>query len=105
VVTSFHLLFGPVILAMMGRSDYLPARVEAESAGVFRRKSPYTTFAPAVLGPDLAVRPTRFLDSGDIMSLADANSLVCVPEDVEEIGPGETVQVYTFLPLGKGGGA
>lgn len=105
VVASFQLLFRPVILAMMGRSDCLPAWLEATSAGVFKRKSAYVTFAPALLGPDLAARPTRFLGSGDIMSLADANCLVCVPEDVEEIGPGEAVRVYPFSPLGKGGEA
>jgi molybdopterin molybdotransferase len=103
VVVSFHMLFRPVILAMMGRSDYLPVCIKAKCAGAFAKSPPYMTFAPAVLSPGLTVRPARFLGSGDIMSLAEANALVCVPEDVDEIPVGGWAEVY---PLGwfKGGG-
>jgi molybdopterin molybdotransferase len=102
-VVSFHMLFRPAILAMMGRSDNLPVSVRAKCAGAFAKRPPYTTFAPAVLSPDLTVRPTRFLDSSDIISMADANALVCVPEGVEEIRPGGWAQVYP-LDWFNGGG-
>ena len=103
-VVSFHLLFRPAILAMTGRSDYLPVSLRARCTGAFVRKPPYMNFAPGILLSDLTVRPTRFLGSGDIMSLAEANALVCVPEDVDEISAGEEAEVY---PLGwfKTGGA
>ena len=98
-VVSYHLLFKPAVLAMMGREDCLPVRVEAEAAGAFGKKSPYLSFAPAVLDGDLRVRPTRFLDSGDIMSLAGANALVCIPAGVDSIAAGDTVGVYPFGPI------
>lgn len=102
VVVSFHVLFGPVILAMMGRSDYLPVSIRARCTGPFTKSPPYMTFAPAVLSPALTARPTRFLDSADIMSLAEANALVCVPEDVDEIAPGEWADVYPLDWLNGG---
>ena len=103
VVVSFHMLFRPAILAMLGRPDCMPVSVRATAAGVFVRKPPYMSFAPAVLASDLTVRPVRYLGSGDIVSLAEANALVCVPEDVDEIGAGGAAEAY---PLGwfKGGG-
>ncbi len=102
-VVSYHLLFKPAVFAMTGRTDCLPVAIEAKAAGAFTRKSPYLSFAPGVLGSDLLVRPTRFLGSGDVMSLAGANALVCVPADVGEIAAGDTVRVYPIAAL-RGGG-
>ena len=102
-VVSFLMLFGPAVLAMMGRSDCLPVWVTATAAGRFGKKSPYMSFAPGVLGPDLKVRPARFLGPGDVMSLAGANALVCVPAEVDAIAAGDTVRVYPFAPFKQGG--
>lgn len=102
-VVAYRLLFKPAVLAMMGRSDYLPVSMKAKAAGAFGKKSPYVSFAPGVLGSDLTVKPTRFLGSGDIMALAGANALVCVPADVDGIAAGDTVRVYPFAPLRRGG--
>ena len=102
-VVSFLMLFRPAVLAMMGRSDCLPVWVTAKAAGAFDKKSPYVSFAPGVLGSDLEVRPARFLGSGDVMSLAGANALVCVPAEVDAVAAGDTVRVYPFAPFRQGG--
>ena len=102
-VVSFHMLFRPAVLAMMGRSDCLPVWLEARAAGDFPKKSPYLTFAPGVLSSDLNVRPARYLGSGDIMSLAGANALVSVPEGQEGVKAGEKVRVYPIRELKHGG--
>jgi molybdopterin molybdotransferase len=96
-VVALHMLIRPAVLAMMGRRDYEPVGLRAVCAGAFPRKRGYTTYSPGIMDTDLSVRPARFLGSSDIMSLAEANVLVCVPEEVEEIGAGETALVY---PMG-----
>jgi molybdopterin molybdotransferase len=104
-VVSFHMLIKPAVLAMMGRSDWLPVYIEAQAAGDFGKKSPYLSFAPGRLEPDLTVKPTRFLGSGDIMSLAGANVLVSVPAGARGVAAGERVRVYPIGDLKQGGDA
>ena len=97
VVVTFHMVIKPTVYAMQGREDCEPVALKAKCGEAFERKSAYTTFAPGVLDSDLEVRPARFLGSGDIGSLVEANCLVCVPEDVPAIDAGEIADVY---PIG-----
>jgi molybdopterin molybdotransferase len=102
-VVSLHMLFRPVIMAMMGRPDYLPLSIEATCAGTISKKTPYVTYTPARLDTDLVATPMRFLGSGDIMSLAGANALICIPEDADEVAAGGAARVYIFDWFKQGG--
>lgn len=104
-VVSFLMLVRPFILAMMGRGDYLPVHIEARCADTVSRKTPYVTYTPGLLTSDLVVTPMRLLGSGDIMSLAGANALICVPEARQEVRAGETARVYPFDWIKQGGEA
>ncbi|MGD9401729.1 MAG: molybdopterin molybdotransferase MoeA [bacterium] len=104
-VVSLLMLIRPFILAMLGRTDYLPVSIEARCSGAITRKTPYVTFTPGLLTSDMVVTPMRFLGSGDIMSLAGANALISIPEDRDEVAAGDVARVYPFDLIKQGGEA
>ena len=61
------------------------------------------TYTPALLDTDLVATPMRYLGSGDIMSLAGANALVCIPEGADEVAAGDRARVYPFDWIREGG--
>ncbi len=105
VFVSFEAFVRPALLAMQGRTDVLRTTVQAVAAEGWRSPNGRMQFMPAVLDPRpksgvsadaaFSVRPASSGGSGSylVASLARANALAIVPEEVSEVREGDLVAV------------
>ena len=86
----------PAILAMQGRTDVLPVRYAAILQSAITKtdgKRHYLRGVATPLEGVLRVRTTGTQSSGVLNSLARANCLIIVPEQVRQVNEGETVDI------------
>jgi molybdenum cofactor synthesis domain-containing protein len=93
----FHMLVRPALLAMMGCLNPLPVPIPGRWIPSSRQSPPVTTLVPSRLLPDLGVDPLEPGELRNMLGLAQANSIVVLPEDREKIAHDGPVDVY---PLG-----
>lgn len=104
VFVSFEAFVRPALLAMQGRTDVLRTTVQAVATEGWRSPNGRMQFMPAVLDPRpesgasaaaVSVRPASSGGSGSylVASLARANALAIVPEEVSEVREGDLVAV------------
>jgi molybdopterin molybdotransferase len=103
VFVSFEAFVRPALLAMQGRTDVLRTTVQAVATEGWQSPNGRMQFMPAVLDPRpesgasaaFSVRPASSGGSGSylVASLARANALAIVPEEVSEVREGDLVAV------------
>jgi molybdopterin molybdotransferase len=98
-VVCFLEFIAPFLRRMMGASGSDDGRIAAELTRPLRKKEPRAELFTAWLEADqgrLSVRPTPQQGSGMLNSLATANALIVLPEEVTQREAGDLVDV---LPL------
>ncbi len=93
---TFEIFARPAILKMMGKKNFTKPTIEAVLESPITNRDGRRVFARAVVekrGGQYFVRPTGPQGSGILTSMALANGLVIVPEDVASAEQGETVKV------------
>lgn len=104
VMVTFYQFVQPALLKLSGVSDTQPPRsFRVRSASHFRKKPGRTEYQRAVLYYDdqgeLAVRSFGKQGSGILRSMSEANCLVVLPEQNENIHIGDWVDVQPFKGL------
>lgn len=101
-MVTFELFVRPALLKMQGHTDLFRATIQATLEDEVRKRQGVRTFLRGVLTPpkrpeeNATVTTTGPQGSGILRSMSLANGLIDIPEDVERLQPGDTVQV---LPL------
>ncbi|MCI0476809.1 MAG: molybdopterin molybdotransferase MoeA [Anaerolineales bacterium] len=93
---SFEVFARPAILTMLGKSKFARPTVRAILQEEIRNDSARRNFIRVVVeqrGADLIARSTGEQGSGILTSVARANGLLIVPEDVARVRAGEIVDV------------
>jgi molybdopterin molybdotransferase len=97
-MVTFRLFVQPALLRLAGADVVDDERRLAVlgDASPFTKKAGLAFYARAVIGRDgdrVIARTVDRQGSGQISGLADANALVCFPAEVEQIEPGQVVEV------------
>jgi molybdopterin molybdotransferase len=95
-MVCFHLFVAPVLAALNGRRDYMPAFVGARLQIATRGKPGLTQFLPAQIRPTIEgaeVEAIAWQGSGDVASAARANCFLVIPEDAHALSAGDQVTV------------
>jgi molybdopterin molybdotransferase len=93
-MVSFELFGRPAIYKMLGRSDWQRPTVRAITKDAIPNKDARRVFARAIVRPRdgrYYARLTGPQGSGILTSMAEANALAVVPEDVAGVQPGDEV--------------
>ena len=94
---SFELFGRPAILKMLGRRDLAPPVVEASLTVALDNRGQRRHYVRARVEPgpggELRVRPVGEQGAGVLSSLARANGLLVVPEELEAVRPGTRLPV------------
>lgn len=93
---TFELFARPAILKMMGKKNLSKPTIEAILDGHIKNTDGRRIFARAIVsreGDRYLARVAGPQGSGILTSMSRANGLVIVPEDVEAVEEGETVEV------------
>lgn len=93
---TFELFARPAILKMMGKKNLSKPTIEATLEGHIKNTDGRRIFARAIVsreGNRYLARIAGPQGSGILTSMSRANGLVIVPEDVEAVEEGETVEV------------
>jgi molybdopterin molybdotransferase len=90
----FHLAILPALRSMMGCRKPYPVAARAKWAGATLLTTSDMMIILASMRPDLAVEPVEYRGAGDVLSIARADSLVAVPENVLRVAHGQTVDVF-----------
>ncbi len=93
---TFELFARPAILKMMGKKNLSKPTIEATLEGHIKNTDGRRIFARAIVsreGDRYLARIAGPQGSGILTSMSRANGLVIVPEDVEAVEEGETVEV------------
>jgi molybdopterin molybdotransferase len=96
------LLFGvPLLRAMQGERDVLPARIRVRVQGTIERAPGRTEFLRARLQPGPAPRAVlaRNQASGAVTSFADADALVIVPAETTLVRDGDELDALRIADL------
>jgi molybdopterin molybdotransferase len=98
-MVTFELFVRPALKKMTGHSDPFRPRVQAVLQDTVHKRQGVRTFLRGILrhhGDHATVTTTGPQGSGILRSMSLANCLIDIPEPVQELQPGDTVQV---LPL------
>ncbi|MEO3875299.1 gephyrin-like molybdotransferase Glp [Nonomuraea sp. B12E4] len=90
---SFQLFVRPALNKMRGLSGEVLETVTARLTGKLRSPAGRRSFLRGVLASDGTVSPVHGQGSHQLASLALANALIVVPEDVTEVAEGTSVEV------------
>jgi molybdopterin molybdotransferase len=93
---TFELFARPAMLKMMGKRDLAKPIIEATLEGDIKNTDGRRIYARATVRQDggrYVAKITGPQGSGIQTSMARANGLVIVPEDVDAVGEGDTVKV------------
>jgi len=93
---TFELFGRPAILKMMGKKNLAKPSVRATMESSIQNSDGRRIFARAIVrqeGDRYFARSTGPQGSGILTSMASANGLVIVPEDVKAVAEGDTVEV------------
>jgi len=98
VFVSFEAFVRPALLTMQGQSDVLRPRIRAVATEDWRSPAGRAQYIPVVMDTAAGttrVRPASGGGSGSylVASLAAANALAMIPEDVTEVRAGDIVEV------------
>jgi molybdopterin molybdotransferase len=94
----FHVLVKPALLSMLGARPVVASAIKVGLAVELRKDSELPLLMLSRLRPDLTVVPVPMLGSGDVRSLASADSLLRLEEGTVSLRPGDMVEVF---PLGR----
>ena len=95
-IICFELFVVPAIKKMSGLSDTTPLCIKAESGETITKKPGLRHFLRGFVVKEnniFKVSPTKNQSSGALSSLSQANCLIDLPEEKENIRPGEEVSV------------
>ncbi len=95
----FHMLVRPALLAMMGCVQPLPVPIQGRWIPSTRDLPSLRTLVPSRLLPDLGVDPLGPGELGNMLGLAEANSIVSLPEDGGRVVHDWPVDVYPVGPV------
>lgn len=96
-MVTFELFVRPALAKMEGCPEQRRPVLSATLKGPLSSRGPRRAFLPGWLEPEtagLAAYPIPTCGSADIVAFAKANSLLIVPEDIEQLGVGQSVHVY-----------
>ncbi len=100
VMVTFLAFVRPALLRLMGATETQPLRVPAFSLETMRKKPGRTEFQRGIASrsPDgnLRVRSTGSQGSGVLRSMAEANCLIVLRHEQDEVAPGDTVDLLLF---------
>lgn len=104
VMVTFYQFVQPALLTMMGSQAPLPVPLlDARCAHALRKKPGRVEYYRAVLlrGSDgeLQVRPTGKTGSGLLHTMNDANCLIVLAEELDDVPAGSMVQVQPFFAM------
>lgn len=95
-MVSFEQFVRPALLKMGGRQSLALPLMKATLDGSVTKKKGLVHFVRArtqVVDGALVARPVGRQDSGLISSMAEADSLIVLPAEIEKVGPGAEVRV------------
>ncbi|MBI4402360.1 MAG: molybdopterin molybdotransferase MoeA [Nitrospirae bacterium] len=98
-MVTFEQLVRPALLKMSGHRSYGRPVVQAVFQEKFSKRPDRRHFLRGILSMDngvLKVRTTGDQGSGILTSMVKANGLIDVPEEVERLNPGDTVNVQVL---------
>ena len=99
-MVTFLAFVRPALLRLMGATETQPLRVPARSLEVMRKKPGRTEFQRGIAsrGADgsLQVRSTGSQGSGVLRSMAEANCLIVLRHEQDEVTPGDAVDLLLF---------
>jgi len=100
-MVTFEQLVRPAMLKMGGHRSYGRPVVQAVFQEKFSKRNDRRHFLRGILRREnnvLTVRTTGDQGSGILTSMVKANGLIDVPEEVERLNPGDTVDVQVLSP-------
>lgn len=100
-MVTFEQLVRPAMLKMGGHRSYGRPVVQAVFQEKFSKRNDRRHFLRGILSREdnvLTVRTTGDQGSGILTSMVKANGLIDVPEEVERLNPGDTVNVQVLSP-------
>jgi molybdopterin molybdotransferase len=100
-MVTFEQLVRPAMLKMGGHRRYGRPVVQAVFQEKFSKRNDRRHFLRGILSREnnvLTVRTTGDQGSGILTSMVKANGLIDVPEEVERLNPGDTVNVQVLSP-------
>ncbi len=95
-MVTFELFVRPAILKMMGKKNWAKPTIEAVAESSVVNRDGRRVFTRAVVeerNGQYFARITGHQGSGILTSMASANGLMIIPEDKEEVVPGDVVEV------------
>ena len=95
-VVCFELFVVPAIKKMSGMTDLEPCQIKAESEELIKKKPGLRHFLRGIVRKEnnrLRVTTTQNQSSGAMSSLSAANCLIDLPEEKEDVLPGEIVSI------------
>ncbi|MGC4114335.1 MAG: molybdopterin molybdotransferase MoeA [Myxococcales bacterium] len=95
-MVSFEQFVRPALLKMAGRQVLTRPLLKATLDGTLTKKKGLVHFARArtrVVDGSLVATPVGRQDSGLVSSMAEADSLIVLPEDLERVDPGGEIRV------------
>lgn len=103
VMVTFYLFVQPALRKMMGEEPRGPLLLKARCASKLRKKAGRSEFQRAIVETDadgeLVVAKTGPQGSGILTSMSQANCLVVLPLEAEEVRPGDRVTVLPFSEI------
>ncbi|HZD60883.1 MAG TPA: gephyrin-like molybdotransferase Glp [Anaerolineae bacterium] len=101
-MVSFEQFARPALLKMSGRTDITRMTVEAIFEESFKNRSGRRNMVRVIVSKDNGIFKARLSGSqksGSLKPMTLANGLMVVPEDVEDLHPGDKVTVQLFEPI------
>jgi molybdopterin molybdotransferase len=98
-MVTFELFVRPALLKMTGHTDFFRASVTAVMADTIKKRQGVRTFLRGILQQQdgrTVVTTTGPQGSGILRSMSLANCLIDIPEDIEQLHPGDLVQAIPF---------
>jgi molybdopterin molybdotransferase len=98
-MVTFELFVRPALLKMNGYTDLFRPRLQAVLQDEIQKRRGVRTFLRGILGQQdgqSVVTTTGPQGSGILRSMNLANCLIDIPEEVEQLRPGDTVQVISL---------
>jgi molybdopterin molybdotransferase len=95
-LVGFLLFASPALAALAGREPRQPKLMAGHLTTSFTHRGERTTYHPAILENDCAIRPLDWAGSGDLRTVAQADGFAVFAAGDHQYSPGDSIQ---FLPL------
>lgn len=103
VMITFYEFVAPALKTMMGCQRVMPLQIPVRCTSSLRKSPGRTEFQRGILGRDaageLTVETTGRQGAGRLSSMAVADCIIVLSPDIDEIRPGDSVEVQPFYGL------